>query len=107
MIRRPPRSTLFPYTTLFRSLAAPPSGAPRAPDRIRGDGRPRGLRVDAPLPRGEPHRVRIRLAEGRPPRTPLATVANGSDHDSPEVLPGGHVADGRRAAGGPSTPRLR
>src|SRR2546430_7173668 len=52
MIRRPPRSTLFPYTTLFRSLAAPPSGAPRAPDRIRGDGRPRGLRVDAPLPRG-------------------------------------------------------
>src|SRR3712207_8930576 len=30
MIRRPPRSTLFPYTTLFRSdprrLAAPPAG---------------------------------------------------------------------------------
>src|SRR3712207_6891197 len=24
MIRRPPRSTLFPYTTLFRSLLAPP-----------------------------------------------------------------------------------
>src|SRR3712207_8349265 len=23
MIRRPPRSTLFPYTTLFRSLARP------------------------------------------------------------------------------------
>src|SRR2546429_2760486 len=26
MIRRPPRSTLFPYTTLFRSGAAPPPG---------------------------------------------------------------------------------
>src|SRR2546422_7509538 len=26
MIRRPPRSTLFPYTTLFRSLAATGSG---------------------------------------------------------------------------------
>src|SRR3712207_7994221 len=26
MIRRPPRSTLFPYTTLFRSLAAPRRG---------------------------------------------------------------------------------
>src|SRR3712207_8255968 len=26
MIRRPPRSTLFPYTTLFRSLAALPDG---------------------------------------------------------------------------------
>src|SRR5260221_9496026 len=30
MIRRPPRSTLFPYTTLFRSPPAPPRppGAP-------------------------------------------------------------------------------
>src|SRR5256885_3062408 len=28
MIRRPPRSTLFPYTTLFRSRGAVPSGAP-------------------------------------------------------------------------------
>src|SRR4029079_19821476 len=29
LIRRPPRSTLFPYTTLFRSLRAepPPAGA--------------------------------------------------------------------------------
>src|SRR2546430_11618987 len=26
MIRRPPRSTLFPYTTLFRSLAEGPRG---------------------------------------------------------------------------------
>src|SRR3712207_7756776 len=26
MIRRPPRSTLFPYTTLFRSLVAPGGG---------------------------------------------------------------------------------
>src|SRR5438876_5941411 len=29
MIRRPPRSTLFPYTTLFRSR----SGGPSAPDQ--------------------------------------------------------------------------
>src|SRR2546429_6214566 len=48
MIRRPPRSTLFPYTTLFRSLAvregrrllpdgdrAPPRAAARAPGRLR------------------------------------------------------------------------
>src|SRR2546426_5812804 len=28
MIRRPPRSTLFPYTTLFRSLAHPPGRVP-------------------------------------------------------------------------------
>src|SRR5258708_21821975 len=36
MIRRPPRSTLFPYTTLFRS--APPAGcrssSPSAPARV-------------------------------------------------------------------------
>src|SRR5258705_1300095 len=25
MIRRPPRSTLFPYTTLFRSISEPPT----------------------------------------------------------------------------------
>src|SRR2546429_4675426 len=29
MIRRPPRSTLFPYTTLFRSIAALAGGAKR------------------------------------------------------------------------------
>src|SRR2546429_6054306 len=30
MIRRPPRSTLFPYTTLFRSRTAPARAAPPA-----------------------------------------------------------------------------
>src|SRR2546422_7205958 len=29
MIRRPPRSTLFPYTTLFRSVLTPQLGAGR------------------------------------------------------------------------------
>src|SRR5256885_13086382 len=31
MIRRPPRSTLFPYTTLFRSLAELASGMQKFP----------------------------------------------------------------------------
>src|SRR2546427_6178557 len=31
MIRRPPRSTLFPYTTLFRSPWEGPLGAPEPP----------------------------------------------------------------------------
>src|SRR3712207_7600575 len=39
MIRRPPRSTLFPYTTLFRS--APP--ARRGPASCAGSGCPRLL----------------------------------------------------------------
>src|SRR5437868_12755223 len=35
MMRRPPRSTLFPYTTLFRSLAAR-SGRRAAPPAVGG-----------------------------------------------------------------------
>src|SRR5688572_31931613 len=31
MIRRPPRSTLFPYTTLFRSLSSGEEGAESVP----------------------------------------------------------------------------
>src|SRR5215216_5804570 len=36
MIRRPPRSTLFPYTTLFRSRRAAPVGPGGRPARGRG-----------------------------------------------------------------------
>src|SRR3712207_7830980 len=48
MIRRPPRSTLFPYTTLFRSL--PPRGRgrrrhPAAPAVRQGKNRPSGNRA--------------------------------------------------------------
>src|SRR5258706_3753245 len=39
MIRRPPRSTLFPYTTLFRSL--PPAG--NCSCFVHGDGRVAGV----------------------------------------------------------------
>src|SRR2546425_9436016 len=35
MIRRPPRSTLFPYTTLFRSPRVAPTGRPaRSDERV-------------------------------------------------------------------------
>src|SRR5260221_2606376 len=48
MIRRPPRSTLFPYTTLFRSVFAQPLAALNA-----SSGNPAN---DAPLPqRSEEH----------------------------------------------------
>src|SRR5260370_10516454 len=42
MIRRPPRSTLFPYTTLFRSPAVHTAPAPLPPStqaRVRASGR--------------------------------------------------------------------
>src|SRR3712207_7590858 len=57
MIRRPPRSTLFPYTTLFRSQRGLARGARhnRGPDRRGGD---RGaLRVPLQSPRDAELRV--------------------------------------------------
>src|SRR2546423_1408527 len=44
MIRRPPRSTLFPYTTLFRSRLglAGLEGSGHADGRLFGDGEDRG-----------------------------------------------------------------
>src|SRR5438034_8236287 len=38
MIRRPPRSTLFPYTTLFRSRGSPRARSARAEAPCRGTG---------------------------------------------------------------------
>src|SRR5687767_15236568 len=48
MIRRPPRSTLFPYTTLFRSPSS--AGSPRSPASSR-----RCERVAGPSTRSEEH----------------------------------------------------
>src|SRR2546430_12174180 len=48
MIRRPPRSTLFPYTTLFRSRC---SCSPARPQRsFRGIRRPRSRRRSSAAP---------------------------------------------------------
>src|SRR2546425_7105430 len=51
MIRRPPRSTLFPYTTLFRSLP----GLPRR--HVRRAARPPDAAPDVRDPPGHPERV--------------------------------------------------
>src|SRR5256885_6817172 len=61
MIRRPPRSTLFPYTTLFRSL--PCAGHRR---RARDAARPE-RRVHHRTPPGAPSRG-LRAVAGRVPR---------------------------------------
>src|SRR2546425_5427611 len=63
MIRRPPRSTLFPYTTLFRSLARgrdggrihPAGGGADAGRRRRGGGRGAGAATRIFLDRSEEH----------------------------------------------------
>src|SRR2546422_4840681 len=56
MIRRPPRSTLFPYTTLFRSRAAPSRGGdPRRYGSYLAS-RPRAAELEAvELMRSEEH----------------------------------------------------
>src|SRR5439155_24633875 len=67
MIRRPPRSTLFPYTTLFRSGRRRPAKGPagragRPPRRVH-----RRPRHDPPVPPGRlPRRFRGRRPGARP-----------------------------------------
>src|SRR3712207_9013147 len=69
MIRRPPRSTLFPYTTLFRSQAV-------------GDRRPR--RQGRPLDRrGARRRGRpLRRRRVRGPRPPELRLTRSEEHTS-------------------------
>src|SRR3712207_7587179 len=60
MIRRPPRSTLFPYTTLFRSRQAAPGGlVGHLLEALREVESAGGLvverRVECELPRSEEH----------------------------------------------------
>src|SRR5258708_22170310 len=62
MIRRPPRSTLFPYTTLFRSCAADRERDRAPPGRADGEGGrdrharpPRGPVADDPRLGGRSH----------------------------------------------------
>src|SRR5689334_24164453 len=64
MIRRPPRSTLFPYTTLFRSRHVSrnseiePREGGRRRRRVCGTRRRRGVRLRR-------HRVRLHVQDGR------------------------------------------
>src|SRR2546426_5071459 len=60
MIRRPPRSTLFPYTTLFRSHGSPRKSLGRGGARARSP-RPHSRRAGSPRRRGDPDRKSTRL----------------------------------------------
>src|SRR3712207_7693203 len=83
MIRRPPRSTLFPYTTLFRSrlgrrLQDPRGGAVR----VRPDNDESPARLD--LRRRDGHRRRLRqrgaAARGLPLRRDRKSTRLNSSH---------------------------
>src|SRR5436309_10780511 len=77
MIRRPPRSTLFPYTTLFRShqgsadgarqrgvdrVAAADDRSPRVGDSGKAEGRPGTARADRKSTRLNSSHVKISYA---------------------------------------------
>src|SRR5260370_17355607 len=78
MIRRPPRSTLFPYTTLFRShLRGAPASLARTPRR-----HPRS-RADAHRPAlAPPGRSGRNAARGRPRRIATAQLERSEEHTS-------------------------
>src|SRR3712207_6994207 len=70
MIRRPPRSTLFPYTTLFRSPARP---------LLRASGQP--LSRDP----GDPHGPRALLRAAPPPDLPTRSSGDRSEEHTSEL----------------------
>src|SRR3712207_8731750 len=78
MIRRPPRSTLFPYTTLFRSTDYPVDDVSHMPVSLTNVNSVRSPRhLGAQPPPSHPHHTKISMA-GKP----LSHVARSEEHTS-------------------------
>src|SRR3989442_15643984 len=60
MIRRPPRSTLFPYTTLFRSLCVTP--LPESEQLVKGVAAPSAKKFTSPVGKGAVATVSVTVA---------------------------------------------
>src|SRR2546430_4158774 len=90
MIRRPPRSTLFPYTTLFRSLYD--SAAAPAPAFVAG-----GEGVGAATSRSEEHTSELPAQSNLVCRLLLEKKKNGLQIPSSIAL-GGHTPGTSRRA---------
>src|SRR2546430_9186206 len=84
MIRRPPRSTLFPYTTLFRSApAAPHSGGGHRRRRERDRGARPGGRDGA---RSEEHTSELQSQSNLVCRLLLEKKKNNSEYNSSNIV---------------------
>src|ERR1043165_9098907 len=102
MIRRPPRSTLFPYTTLFRSLLCDFQPCSSAHDRVEAclfhrdvivADKQGGRAVDTVLARRDgADRGRVNIAYGY--RSAADDCAGGITNGS-EDRPGGKLSQGR------------
>src|SRR2546423_15685275 len=100
MIRRPPRSTLFPYTTLFRSV--PQQRGPAARRAQVGEIDRRGGLADTALDIGDrddlhgasirPRADKAETARGRMPAGPAGRPQAPGDPDGPVGPPHAHCA---------------
>src|SRR5437016_8045796 len=75
MLRRPPRSTLFPYTTLFRSWPAVAPARQRAPGRS-------GQGTGEAWSRLRPVRGRLQRLRAQPPRGRTSDGSRSEEHTS-------------------------
>src|SRR5260370_832929 len=87
MIRRPPRSTLFPYTTLFRSSAARSSAAARVSTGVASQaGKPASAAANADRTTASSPSVTIPASAPsigeRTPRSPLSPLGRSEEHTS-------------------------
>src|SRR3712207_8616655 len=82
MIRRPPRSTLFPYTTLFRSRPPGPAEDPRRP-LLGAEPEPQAARAAA---RGGPVRADAERRLARRHAQPLRSEEHTSELQSRQYL---------------------
>src|SRR5256884_6927643 len=106
MIRRPPRSTLFPYTTLFRSRGA--RGVARelfargahARDRPHGSGGVRGGGTPAQRERGRRGGGDRRCAPGCRAAADLGRIGRGGGRGGAAHARGGRRRDAHRAGRG-------
>src|SRR2546428_5856181 len=93
MIRRPPRSTLFPYTTLFRSVRESPRESSRPPAQESGRPQsppsPRAKRASTPRPRrrSEEHTSELQSRSDLVCRLLLEKKKNANTHHPPTRSP--------------------
>src|SRR2546422_6474379 len=99
MIRRPPRSTLFPYTTLFRSVAV--GKGVHGMEDVRGLGlEPLHVRVAAAAWRSEEHTSELqsrlhlvcRLLLEKKKKKTLLPLPYGHPSDKSESIRGRHIS---------------
>src|SRR5258705_6446586 len=96
MIRRPPRSTLFPYTTLFRSLRNPPAARLLFPFFHRYDRAATRFGVNFKLVHQAPHSWQSKPKASRSRKTVLHSLTDvpnsgaaigGDDRDAQPARP--------------------